>query len=295
MASHPFKIGMLTCQRFPQLYGADQALCANLHHRGVDAHPVIWDDPNLDVTAWDLLIFRNTWDYFEKKEAFFQFLVELEEKAIPTLNPLSVISKNLHKFYLKDVEPYFKLIPTCFLEAAPAVDLHGLLPIDWDYFVIKPAVSAGAYQTSVFNKNEIEKALDLYAEKFKKEDWLVQKFLPQIKTSGEVSMVFIQNEFSHAVRKTPKEGDFRVQSMFGGQYETYRPTSKLINQAFNYLKTIEHNLLFARFDGVMDGDEFLLMEIEMIEPDLYFEFSPTIITSLTEAILHQINIICNKK
>jgi glutathione synthase/RimK-type ligase-like ATP-grasp enzyme len=295
MPNHPFKIGMLTCQRFPQLYDADQALCINLKKQGINAHPVIWDDPNLDVTAWDLLIFRNTWDYFEKKEAFFQFLALLAEKAIPTLNPLSVISKNIHKFYLKDVEPYFKLIPTCFLKATDAADLHDLLPEEWHRFVVKPAVSAGAYDTCVFNRNEIEKAIDFYAEKFQKEDWLVQKFLPQINTSGEISMVFIQNEFSHAVRKTPIEGDFRVQSMFGGQYETFEPTSKLISQALNYLKAIEDNLLFARFDGVMEGDEFLLMEIEMIEPDLYFEFNPTLISSITEAILHQINIICNKK
>lgn len=295
MPSPPSKIGLLTCQRFPQLYGGDQSLCANLQKQGVEAHPVIWDDPHLDVTTWDLLIFRNTWDYFEKKEAFFQFLGHLEENAVPTLNPLPVIAKNIHKFYLRDVEPYFQLIPTCFVEATPALDLHALIPTTWDHFVIKPAVSAGAHDTCFFNRNEMDKAIDLYAEKFQKEDWLIQKFLPQIKTSGEISMVFIQNAFSHAVCKTPTTGDFRVQSMFGGQYETFNPTSRLIDQAFNYLKTMEDNLLFARFDGVMDGDEFLLMEIEMIEPDLYFEFNPTIITALTDAILQQKGITGNKK
>ncbi|MBK8112344.1 MAG: hypothetical protein IPK46_19525 [Saprospiraceae bacterium] len=112
------KIGLLTCSRFPDLYGQDQLLLKEFLNKGYDVYPVIWDDPNFNAEEWQCLIFRNTWDYFEKKEAFLDFINRLAEMKVFTLNSLSVIQKNLHKFYLREMEEAgVQIVPTIFVPA----------------------------------------------------------------------------------------------------------------------------------------------------------------------------------
>lgn len=288
-------IAMLTCSKFPDLYAKDQELLLALRDLGMDALPVVWDDEMIWPEAWDLFVFRNTWDYFEKKDLFFQFLAKLRKLDKPTLNPLSVVEKNIHKFYLKGLQADFEIIPTVFWNAGNPASLDEVIPHTWEQFVIKPAVSAGAFETRLFLRSEVDIAADYYDSLLKREDWLIQKYIPEIKEEGEISLLFIQKEFSHAVRKVPDSGDFRVQSIYGGKYEVYQPSYDLIKRAKALLQNIEEELLFARVDGVIHKDQFLLMEVELIEPDLYYEFSPGAVLQLAEAISQYGELICNKK
>lgn len=288
-------IAMLTCSKFPDLYAKDQELLLALRDLGMDALPVVWDDEMIWPEAWDLFVFRNTWDYFEKKDLFFTFLAKLRKLDKPTLNPLSVVEKNIHKFYLKGLQADFEIIPTVFWNAGNPASLDEVIPHTWEQFVIKPAVSAGAFETRLFLRSEVDIAADYYDSLLKREDWLIQKYIPEIKEEGEISLLFIQKEFSHAVRKVPDSGDFRVQSIYGGKYEVYQPSNDLIKRAKALLQNIEEELLFARVDGVIHKDQFLLMEVELIEPDLYYEFSPGAVLQLAEAISQYGELICNKK
>lgn len=288
-------IAMLTCSKFPDLYAKDQELLLALRDLGMDALPVVWDDEMIWPEAWDLFVFRNTWDYFEKKDLFFTFLAKLRKLDKPTLNPLSVVEKNIHKFYLKGLQADFEIIPTVFWNAGNPASLDEVIPHTWEQFVIKPAVSAGAFETRLFLRSEVDIAADYYDSLLKREDWLIQKYIPEIKEEGEISLLFIQKEFSHAVKKVPDAADFRVQSIYGGKYEIYQPSYDLIKRAKALLQNIEEELLFARVDGVIHKDQFLLMEVELIEPDLYYEFSPGAVLQLAEAISQYGELICNKK
>jgi hypothetical protein len=98
--------------------------------------------------------------------------------------------------------------------------------------------------------------------------------MSEIQEMGEISLLFFQGKFSHSILKKPINDDFRVQSQFGGQYQIYLPDELMLKTAENIIKTFGGDLLYARVDGILKDGKFLLMELELIEPDLYFNYVP---------------------
>ncbi|MBV9435106.1 MAG: hypothetical protein JOZ44_03585 [Acidobacteria bacterium] len=121
-------------------------------------------------------------------------------------------------------------------------------------------MSATAYNTRCVDRSE--------ADELVRGPLLIQQFVPEVRTAGEWSMIFIGGQFSHAVRKYPKQGDFRVQAEFGGREEPATAGSALVAAAAKILDQAEHTL-YARVDGVEQHGQFLLMELELIEPVLF--------------------------
>ena len=88
---------------------------------------------------------------------------------------------------------------------------------------------------------------------------------------GEYSLFYFGGTFSHAILKKPKQNDFRVQEDFGGVNKSIKPSKQLLEASEKVLKQIGQKLLYARVDFVCnESDEFALMELELIEPALYF-------------------------
>jgi glutathione synthase/RimK-type ligase-like ATP-grasp enzyme len=111
------KIALLTCEKLPHLTPEDQRLIPELAQYNIDAKAVIWDDNTIDWCDFDYLIFRNTWDYFEKEIAFNKWLDQIEKLGIKTLNPIKIINQNKHKFYLRELEQKgITILPTVFIE-----------------------------------------------------------------------------------------------------------------------------------------------------------------------------------
>jgi len=280
------KIGLLTCQRFPQLTPADQLLIPEFAKHQCMAEAVIWDNPLVNWQQYDLLIFRNTWDYYEKENVFHAWLDSMEKKGIPTLNPIEVIQKNKHKFYLRDLERQgINIIPTVFIEKTNDLQLHTLLPKHWKKAVIKPAFSAGSYLTEVFTVDEATSISAKYQPIASEKELLLQEFKPEIETEGETSFVFFNGVFSHAVNKKPASGDFRIQSQFGGQYTLIHPDPALIEKAQKVVTAFSKQMLYARVDCIIIHSELYLMEIEGIEPDLYFNLAPGALAKFVAAVL----------
>ncbi|PSR14105.1 MAG: hypothetical protein C7N36_05325 [Bacteroidetes bacterium] len=98
--------------------------------------------------------------------------------------------------------------------------------------------------------------------------------MPEIQSQGEISLLFFNGQFSHAILKKPQAHDFRVQSQFGGDYQIYHPAASLIDTAAHIVQIFGEQLLYARVDGILKAGKFLLMEVELIEPDLYFSQVP---------------------
>ncbi len=280
------KIGLLTCQRLSQLTPADQLLIPEFAKYDCNAEAVIWDDPLVDWQQFDYLIFRNTWDYYEKEIAFNTWLDSIKKKGIPTLNSIEVIQKNKHKFYLKDLQRQgIKIIPTVFIEKTADLQLSKLLPNHWKKAVIKPAFSAGSYLTEVFTPDEAATISEKYSTIASEKELLLQEFMPEIETEGETSFVFFNGIFSHAVNKKPAAGDFRIQSQFGGQYSLIDPNNTMIEKAQKVVTAFSKPLLYARVDGIIINSELYLMEIESIEPDLYFNLAPGALQKFVAAVL----------
>lgn len=267
-------VGILTCARLPELLESDQKLIPLFKQYNINAKAVIWDDDSIDWTTFDYLLFRNTWDYYQKENAFNDWLKKMESLGIKTLNPLAVIQQNKHKFYLKELEKKGVLIlPTIFLEKNSKKNLENILPESWKKIVIKPAFSAGSYLTKLVDRSELESIQKEFEEHFETKDFLLQDFRPEIKELGETSLIFFNGNFSHAINKKPIEGDFRVQIQYGGNYTLVEPSIELITQAQAILKQIPEKLLYARIDGIVKDKHLHLMEIELIEPDLYFDIA----------------------
>jgi glutathione synthase/RimK-type ligase-like ATP-grasp enzyme len=283
------KIGLLTCEKLPELTLADQQLIPELAKHNIVAKALIWNDKTIDWNEFDYLIFRNTWDYFEKETEFNLWLDQIEKLGIKTLNAIEIIKKNKHKFYLREMEKKGILIlPTIFIDKNANLNLAEILPKHWKKAVIKPAFSAGSYLTSVFDTSAIEKKNDEYTKLAQEKELLLQEFMPEIQTLGETSFIFFNKKFSHAINKKPIDGDFRVQSQFGGKYNLIHPSQELINKAQKVVNTFHDKLLYARVDGIVIGTELHLMEIECIEPDLYFEISEGALERFVASIIELI-------
>jgi glutathione synthase/RimK-type ligase-like ATP-grasp enzyme len=268
------KIGLLTCEKLPELTLADQKLIPELAKHNIIAKAVIWSDKTIKWNDFDYLIFRNTWDYFEKETEFNLWLDQIERLGIKTLNAIEIIKQNKHKFYLREMEKEGILIlPTIFIDKKANLNLAEILPKHWKKAVIKPAFSGGAYLTSLFEVSDIEKINGEYTKIAQEKELLLQEFIPEIQTLGETSFIFFNKKFSHAINKKPVDGEFRVQSQFGGKYTLIQPSQELIDKAQKVVNTFDDKLLYARVDGIVIDTELHLMEIECIEPDLYFEFS----------------------
>jgi glutathione synthase/RimK-type ligase-like ATP-grasp enzyme len=266
------KIGILTCDKLPELLISEQVLIPALSKHNIDAKAVVWNDKNIVWSTFDYLIFRNTWDYFEKETEFNIWLDHIEKLGIKTLNPIAVIKQNKHKFYLREMEKQGILIlPTLFIDKTDQLNLKEIIPSHWKKAVIKPAFSAGSYLTEVFDVEAIDQINTQYQNIAQEKELLLQEFMPEIQTLGETSFIFFNKKFSHAVNKKPAEGDFRIQSQFGGKYAFTKPSPELIKKSQNIVNIFSGDLLYARVDGIVIENELHLMEVECIEPDLYFE------------------------
>ncbi len=268
------KIALLSCKNWPDVLEKERAFATEFP-KSMNAEVVIWNDPSVNWADYNYLIFRSVWDYFEMPKQFDAWLDVIESQHIKTLNPLPIIKRNQHKFYLQDLERQgIDIIPTVFIPKNTGLDLSFLIDNNWDKAIIKPAVSGGSYLTRLFSQSEIEEIAEEYASFALENDLLVQPFMSEIQDMGELSLLFFQGKFSHAILKKPKKGDFRVQSQFGGQYQAFEPDATLLATAQNILDTFDSELLYARVDGILKNGQFLLMELELIEPDLYFDYHP---------------------
>lgn len=282
-------IALLTCENLPDLLPADQQLIPLLAQHNIKAVPAVWDDQSIDWTQFDYLVFRNTWDYFEKETVFNRWLKHIETLGIKCLNSIDIIKQNKHKFYLRELEKEgIKIIPTLFIDKTQNLNLSEIIPSHWKKAVIKPAFSGGAYQTSVFEIKDIKKINREYLSIASEKELLLQEFIPEIQSLGETSFIFFNKKFSHCVNKKPLEGDFRVQVQFGGQYTLTTPSPDLITKALKVVETFQSDLLYARVDGIIINEELYLMEIECIEPDLYFGMSEGSDERFVQAILELI-------
>ena len=98
---------------------------------------------------------------------------------------------------------------------------------------------------------------------------MLQPFAPEIVTEGEWSFLFFSGEFSHAVCKTPAQGDYRIQHYHGRRYTHVTPTPQQLEQARQVMESLPQIPAYGRVDGIMRNGKLLVMEVELIEPFLY--------------------------
>jgi glutathione synthase/RimK-type ligase-like ATP-grasp enzyme len=283
------KVALATCARLPELAADDRLLQEELRRRGVDARPVVWNASEAAWAAFDRVVIRSVWDYHLSLPEFLAWLDLLEAERMQVWNPAALVRANAHKSYLRELEVAgLPVVPTAWIGRGSDVDLGRLLKSrGWTDAVVKPAVSASAFRT--WRVSAAEAARSECRGDFRRllaeGDVLVQRFLPEVQREGEWSFVFFGGEFSHAVLKRPALGDFRVQEELGGSVVAALPAPSAVRDAETFASHVPRPWAYARIDGVVANGKLTLMEIELIEPQLFLSRDPMAAARLAEAVL----------
>lgn len=280
-------IAFVTSTAHPDLTPDDRLAVAQLERRHARVAAAIWNDPSIDWAAFDAIIIRSTWDYHHRAAEFRAWIDALEAAGAPMWNPPAVLRWNMEKTYLRDLERAgVPIVPTEWLEQGTNPDLGGLLAKrGWMDAVVKPVISAAATRTWRVSHATVLDVGVQFAESLDAGDVMVQPFMPEIQTRGEWSLMFIDGDFSHAVRKMPTEGDFRVQTGFGGRSITDQPDGEVIRAARRVLDVAPSPWLYARVDGIETDAGFVLLELEMLEPALFFSHTTSGAARFAEAVV----------
>jgi glutathione synthase/RimK-type ligase-like ATP-grasp enzyme len=263
------RVAILTARHLPQLSPDDGGVVFDAFRRaGLEAFPAIWQDGVPDA---DAAIVRTTWDYLSDVDGFARTLTSIAER-MPLLNPLDTLRWNHDKRYLAELAAAGADVPpTLVVPRHDGRTLDAALEaLGTEEVVVKPVVGAGGRATWRGRREDEATWRAAIAER----DLLVQPFLPEVLTEGEVSLLYFGGEYSHAVRKRPTGGEFRVQDDHGGVVEAYEPPTAIRAAAERTLATVTRPWSYARVDGIVLDDRFVLMEIELVEPELFLRFDP---------------------
>lgn len=259
-------------------------LVAALARIGVEAVVAPWDSPE-DWAAYPLVVVRTPWDYFRRLPEFLAW-AKRASQLTAFVNPVSVIEWNSHKAYLRELAAKgIPTVPTLWLDHGAADGAARLAATGWGEVVVKPAVSIGAI--GALKAHAADPACVAHLAALLAEgDVLVQPFIESVAAQGEVSLIYFGGAFSHAIRKQPAAGDYRVQDMYGGTNHPYQPAADEVELATLALSATPAPTTYARVDMVRLPDGCpAVMELELIEPELFLGVDPAASARFAEVLL----------
>ena len=274
------RIALASCTEFPRGLGGETDLPELLAERGgAEAVWAIWDDPAVDWGAFDLVVVRCTWDYPEHLDAF-RAWVQATAMTSEVVNPPRIILGNLHKGYLSDLGP--DAVPTIVVPAGMTIDLDAL---GWPSVVVKPAVAVGGNGAVRGATQHDLDALTLAPRGAV--DVVVQPYLDRVERDGETSIVCLDGQPTHAVRKKPAVGEFRIHEHRGGTAELIPLQPDLADLASRILDRLPLQPAIARVDLLPYEDRAYVMELELVEPYLWLELAPAAAYRLADSLVRR--------
>ena len=266
--------------------------CANLllpalARRGLSAALVAWDDPAMDWSTTRLAVIRATWDYHLRLPEFLAWAERAAERC-DLLNPLPAVRWNARKTYLRDLERRgVPTIPTVWLPRGSSASLAPILrERDWERAVLKPVVSASAYETRLVTPSSLAEDERRLARMLTARDMMLQPYLAAVATTGERSLVFIGGEHTHTFLRVPALG-----SSGASPTESALLPNDPAEEAFARpaLQASGCETLYTRVDLIHDDTGApRLMELELIEPSLALSLAPAAAERLAAAIARRL-------
>jgi glutathione synthase/RimK-type ligase-like ATP-grasp enzyme len=239
---------------------------------GWSVDDLCWRNNDIDYNDYDVVVVRSTWDYQSAPDAFLTCLKRIDESSATLENSLPLMHWNLSKAYLRDLENAgVAILPTLWHDAFDKHQIDAAFEhFNCPVLIIKPLVSANADHTYKFTLQELPKLFPLFENTFASRPFMIQAFEASILEKGEYSLFYFGSVFSHAICKRPALGDFRVQEEHGGQLEAIAPTNDMLVLAEKTIKALPEPSLYARVDMLETTNGLAIIEIELIEPSLYF-------------------------
>ena len=243
---------------------------------GWDVETVPWRS-DVDWDAYELVYICTPWDYQNDVAGFLDVLATIENSSARLVNSLDLVRWNLQKTYLRELEMRgADIVPSRFFErfetarVAACCDAYGS-----DTIVAKPVVGANADNIFVLTRPLPDDVIAELSRVFADRPFFVQPFVDSVRSEGEYSLFFFGGEYSHAILKKPEPGDFRTQEEHGADILSVEAPTALVETARQVLGVVSPQPVYVRADFVRGaGERFLLMELELIEPALYFRTDP---------------------
>lgn len=285
------RIAIATCVNLPEADPDEPMLLAALRAAGHSAAAMAWDDPDALFDAVDACIIRSTWNYYRKAGEFAAWIDAVASKT-RLFNPPPVVHWNMHKGYLRDLERGgAPIVPTEFVPRGETLDLaRRMSERGWPTVVVKPCVSAGSFRTHRFSSQQAAEAQQTLDSLSAERDAMIQPFLPAVETSGERSLIWIDGEFTHAIHKHPRFAGQEERVELASFDESLQAAGRRVIDAVRSVGVFPtSDLLYGRVD-LMPGPEgeWLLSELEVIEPSLFFLEFPPALDRFVHSISHRL-------
>lgn len=263
------------CNLVPDEQGMDIVFLEN----GIKCSVIIWDE--VDWNQYKNILIRSPWDYSTKIDLFKQKISKAKVAGVNIIHSPEILYWNMDKSYLSELQAKINVVQTICVENFKSSSTYAYFSKLGPTLVFKPKVGAGGRDTFKVNINDdkdILKVLD-------KTSVLVQPYMASIVDEGEYSFIFFNSIFSHAVVKKAAKGEFRVQDNHGGTVSKYNPLKSELEEIQQMLNSIPYKTVYARVDVIRHKNSFYLMELEIIEPELFLRFSENGMENFAKALI----------
>jgi glutathione synthase/RimK-type ligase-like ATP-grasp enzyme len=269
------RIGFATSAKYRELAPSDLLTAAHLRLRGFEVEPLVWTEVAPAEVICDIVVIRSVWDYHLHPERFLDWVSAIAERTVVFNHP-NTVRWNSDKRYIFDLQQAALTVPsTVLLDRGNKIDLPAALrEHGWSKAVLKPTISASAFETYLIDDGNATTLQPRINELLQSRAVLIQEFVPEIATAGEWSLMFFGGEYSHAVRKLPRSGDFRVQAEHGGNHQPAEPGAAVCAIARRVVDQFAASTLYARIDIVESKLQPVIMEVELIDPELFISSAP---------------------
>jgi len=220
-----------------------------------------------------------------KYDEYLKLLDILTASKVPVFNSVDVLKWNSNKKYLHELQSEgFDIIPTIFNINKSDNSFSKAILKGWDKIVLKPLISGNSYHTFVIDIGDEVRFNQLIKKHYVNSPYMLQEFIPEI-SKGEISTISFSNGFSYSVTKVPPKGEYRVQVDYGGIYHYGSVDPEIKKICDRITNRFEEKLLYQRVDGLWRNGKFLIMEVELIEPDLYLNLNKDALNNWVDSLI----------
>lgn len=270
------KVAILTMDHLSDFECYDQELDRPMEQAGWKTSHISWHDSNVNWDDYQVVIIRSPWDYQQDFKSFLKVLETIDLSSARLENSLDLVKWNINKTYLQELERSgLNIVSTYWLDNYSSDHIEQCFDLfSCSEIIIKPVISANADHTYRLTKQQwIERKLELKSA-LGDRALMIQPFIEKIVSEGEFSFFYFNGRHSHSILKKPCDGDFRVQEEHGGIIVPFEATQDQLQFCENTLKALPTLPLYARIDLVRENETYAIMEVELIEPSLYFNKDP---------------------
>jgi glutathione synthase/RimK-type ligase-like ATP-grasp enzyme len=281
-------IVLATAADQPDITASDMLYANALRRRGFEVSGAAWNGPRAAFDGAAAVVLRSTWGYYR---ALPEFRAWTEAMAASTrlFNPIGLVRWNLRKDYVGKLAAAGIRVPRSYVVTCEAQAIGEVFAdTGWDQAVVKPASGASGYSVELVKRATLAEQIAGLSDEARTAGVVVQEFLPEI-AEGELSLVYFEGVFSHAIRKRPPPGEFRSNARYGPTRNAETPPREVAEQGAACLATLPEMPLYARVDGVVRDGALIVIEVEVLEPALFMEFDPQSAERFAEATLRRLD------